>query len=76
MEQLLELLNDVLPAIDFEGRTDLVDAGDIDSLTMVMLVSELNDEYDINIKVTDLKPENFNSVEGIYAMVQRLQDED
>lgn len=76
MDTLLEILKEVNPAVEFEGRTDLVDSGDLDSLRVVMLVGELNDEFDINIKVTDIVKENFNSTEAIYAMIQRLQEED
>ena len=41
-----------------------------------MLVGELNDEFGIEIQVTDLVPENFNTVDAIVKMVERLEDED
>ena len=36
---------------------------------------ELNDEFDIEITPLDVVPENFNSVEAITALVERLADE-
>ena len=41
-----------------------------------MLVSELNDKFDITIRVTDITPENFNSTENIMKLIHRLQSED
>ena len=42
---------------------------------IVSLVGELCDEYDIEIGADEIVPENFNSVEAIWALVQRLQED-
>ncbi len=76
MNELLEILHEINPAAEFKGRTDLVDSGDLDSMSLVMLVSELNDEFDITIRVIDITPENFNSTENIMKLIHRLQSED
>lgn len=76
MNELLEILHEINPEAEFEGRTDLFDSGDLDSMSIVMLVSEINDEFDINIRVTDITPENFNSTENIMKLIRRLQSED
>ncbi len=75
MEELLDILTENCPGIDFEGQEHLVDNGILDSLNIVMLVGELSSAFDISIGAEDLVPENFNSVQAIYAMVQRLADE-
>ena len=47
-EKILELLSDMHPEIDdFEAITDLVHGGTLDSLNIVMLIAQLNDEFDI-----------------------------
>ena len=48
----------------------------LDSIDIVELVGELNDEFDIEIKVTDMVPENFESTVAIMNMIKRLEDED
>ena len=67
-KKILEILSEVKPGVDFEGRTDLIDAGILASFDIISLVSELNDEFDVEISVVDLVPENFNSVEVTYNL--------
>ena len=43
-------------------------------LDLVMLVTELNDAYDIEITAEELLSENFNSAEAIWALVRRMQE--
>ena len=69
MEQVIKILEEIKPGIDYSRETDLI--GD----KIVQLVSELNDEFDIEITPIDIVPENFKSAEAIYAMVKRLEDE-
>ena len=75
MDELLEILNEVKPGVDFENDTDLIGHGVLDSITMVTLVMELNDAFDIEITHVDIVPENFKTVQTIYDMIQRLSDD-
>ncbi|CCY61331.1 acyl carrier protein [Coprococcus eutactus] len=75
MDELLEILNEVKPGVDFENDTDLIGHGVLDSITMVTLVMELNDAFDIEITPVDIVPENFKTVQTIYDMIQRLSDD-
>ena len=43
--------------------------------SLLQLVSELEDTFDIQVTPTELIPANFNSARAIWAMVQRLQQE-
>ena len=75
MEELLTILRDMHPDVDFETQEHLIDDGILDSLSIVMLVGELNEAFDISIGAEDLIPENFNSAQAIHALVRRLEDE-
>ena len=75
MEKILEILKSVRSDVDFENEKSLIDDGILDSFDVVSVVGELCDEFDITITAEDLEPENFNSVEAIAALVERLQDE-
>lgn len=73
-DRILEILSTIRPDIDFENETALMDDGLLDSFDVVSIISDLNDEYNIHIRITELKPENFNSVEALVALVQKLQN--
>jgi acyl carrier protein len=75
IEQIIQILKDINPDIDYETETALIDNNLLDSFDIVTLVGELNDTFDITITVVDLIPENFNSAEAIVRLVDRLQNE-
>ena len=68
MEELIEILKDVKPGIDFENEKNLISEEILDSFDIVTLVTKLNDEFDIEITPSDLIPENFESAEEIYKL--------
>ena len=75
MNELMNILEELRPDVDFENETGLIANGILDSFDIVSLVTALNEAYDIEIKPNELVPENFNSAEAILALVEKLQDE-
>lgn len=75
-EQLMGVLEEIRPDVDFEKEKQLITDGVLDSFDIVSLVTALNDEFDIEIEVGNLVPDNFNSIEGMIALIEKLQDED
>ena len=75
MDDLLEILNDIDDSIDYENEEHLIDDHLLDSFGIISLVGELEDNFDITIEASEMTNENFNSVEAIWDMVQRLQEE-
>ncbi len=75
MEELLKVLKQVKPGVDFENCTTLIEDELLDSFDIVTLVAALDDEFDVQITAKDILPENFNSAEAIYALIQRLEEE-
>ena len=74
-EKILEILKSMDDSIDYASETKLIDDKVIDSLTLTALISELESEFDIEIDMDDIVPENFNSVDAMEKLVTRLQDE-
>lgn len=75
MEELLSILESIKPYVDYENCVDLVDGHHLDSLSILALISEIEDEFDVTIPTVEIIPSNFNSVESIYALITKLQDE-
>ena len=75
METLLNILNGLHPDVDFEAIDDLYDEGVLDSLDMVRLVTEIGMEFDVQIPAEELIPENFQNVNTILALIERLDEE-
>ncbi|HIW39915.1 MAG TPA: acyl carrier protein [Candidatus Eubacterium pullicola] len=73
MERLIEILENVKPDVDFENCETLIDDGLLDSFSILAIVGEINDEFDVEISAPDIVPENFNSAKALWALVERLQ---
>ena len=74
-EQIIEILEDIQPEADYETCQTLIDDHILTSLDVLSLVAELEDEFDVTIPTVEVIPANFNSVDAIAAMVERLQEE-
>ena len=75
MDELLEILNDIQPGVDFENETHLIDNHLLDSLSIISLVAELEDTFDVTIPAVEIIPDNFNSAEAMMEMIQRRQED-
>ena len=75
MDELLEILEDIKPNVDFKTCTDLIDGGYLDPFDILSIVSELNDAFGVEISPVDIVPGNFNSADALWKMVQRLGDD-
>ena len=73
MEELLEILNDINPDVDYSKEKNLIDGKVYDSFSIITLVSNISEEFDIEISVEDLTPENFNSLEAMVALIVKAQ---
>ena len=69
MEELMEILEELRPDVDFEEEKGLIADGILDSFDIMSLVGSIDEEFDIKIKPNDLIPDNFNSAEAIWALV-------
>lgn len=73
MDELLKILHEIDPNVDFTKEKNLVRDHILDSLSLIMIVPDMEEAFGIEITPVELVPENFESADKIYAMITRLQ---
>ena len=76
MKEILGILEGLHPEVDFDTCITLIDDKIIDSFDIVTLISDISEEFDITIPVEEIIPENFNSAKAIYALVERILEDE
>ncbi len=76
MKELIEILEGLNPDIDYENTKDLVDGHYLDSLTILSLVSEIEEKFEVEIPTIEIVPNNFNSVEALWNLITKLQKDE
>lgn len=73
-ERIREILLELHDDVDYDREDCLVDGKILDSFDLITLVAELGQEFGIDITVEDFVPENFNSLDALAAMTERLME--
>ena len=76
MDELIEILQEIHPDVDYETATDLVDGKILDSFDIISLVSEIADRFDVVISAEHMIPENFNSAQALWNLISKLEDDE
>ena len=70
----MEILMEMDDSIDWENETALIDDRILDSFGVISLISELEEQFDIEIEASEIIPQNLNSADAMWKMIQRLQE--
>ena len=74
-EKVLEILEEYCEeAISYKGD-NMMEEGIIDSFTVINIVSELEDAFDIEVDAKYVVAENFRNKEAVIDLVRRLLEE-
>ena len=76
MDELLNILTELHPDIDFDIEENLIGDKILDSFDIVTIIAEVSDVFDVAIPAQDIVEENFNSAKALYALIKRLEEED
>ena len=75
MKKLIEILEELNPDVDYETTENLIDGRYLDSLSILSLISEIEDEFDVEIPTVEIIPNNFNSAKKIWELIERLKED-
>ena len=76
MDELIAILKDIHPDVDYATATNLIDGKILDSFDIISLVSEIADKFDVVISAEYMVPENFNSAQALWDLIRKLEDEE
>lgn len=72
----MEILTSLKPEIDFETEKELIDDGLLESFDVITLIAEIEDQFGIEVPAEEIVPENFNSAEGIWKLLEQMKGEE
>ena len=72
-DTVLATLKEVKPNYQLENVNDLIDGGYLDSLDLMTLISSLMDKFDFDLDIEWITPDNFNSVDAISTLIDRIK---
>lgn len=75
MDELIELLEEVRDDVDFENCKTLIEDEILESFDIIQIVNAIDEKYDIEIPANEIMPENFNSAEAMFKMIERLKED-
>ena len=73
-EKILNILNEIKDDVDFSASESFFQDGSLTSIDIIMLISELNDAFEITIPAVEIIPNNFCNIAAISALVSKLID--
>ncbi len=71
-EEIRDLLEDLLPMVDFDS--DFL-FRELDSLGVTTILMSLSDRYGIQLEAVDATPKNLKTLDSIVALVERKLSE-
>ncbi|MBQ7345945.1 MAG: acyl carrier protein [Oscillospiraceae bacterium] len=75
MNELIEILENLHPEVDFETCETLIEDKILDSFDIITIISEINETFDVVIPAEEIVPDNFNSAKALYELVCRLEED-
>ena len=75
MEELEKIVQKWCPIYEKSSDKKIFSDGLLDSLGYVAIITDIEEAYQIEIPIEKVTPENFDTLESIYALVQELRGE-
>ncbi len=70
VKKVTEMIADIQPYIEFDENTNLLEDDILDSVSVLLLVQELEDEFTITIEMDEVTGENFTNILSVVKLIQ------
>ena len=70
-QEILHILQEINPYMEIETDTKLLEEESLDSMEILLLISELEDKYQIQIPLESLQLEDFQDILSITEFVKK-----
>ena len=70
--KIMELVQEINPYEEINESSRLIEEAILDSLTLVILINEIEEFFNVKLPEDKLKPENFENISEIAEMVEKL----
>ena len=71
-EKVNAIMKEAKPTINLENVEEIIEKGYLDSFELMVLITGLCEEFNIEIEIEEITPKNFNSLDAISAMIERI----
>lgn len=68
---VINILNRIRPEFDFKDEVNFIENGLLDSFDIIVLITQLDEEFNISIDGTDIVPENFSNIDSIILLLKK-----
>lgn len=68
-EKIIEMILDINPFVDISENTNLISEEIIDSLGIMVLIEELEKEFEIEIDMSEIELKDFSNIESIIKLI-------
>ena len=71
--RIIDTIKRIKSNLTIDDNSHLILDGMLSSLEIIMLIKELEEEFTVKIPVSEVVPDNFDTVDSIVKMVERLK---
>lgn len=71
-EKILEILQEINPYEEINEESRLIEDAILDSLTLVLLIAEIEEAFQVKIPEDKLQPELFENIPMIAQLIEEL----
>lgn len=70
---LIAILEEIHPEVDYETESALIDSGIFDSMDILTLIAEIAAQFEIKVPANEIIAENFNSASALFLLLEELE---